>query len=330
LSKRAFSTFIGGSSRRLSLDDEELGEFRIPLRAVGQFSRQAGGVESSLSTGQLAGLPRRLPRSGSLDTLSNDLSSNGRILFEEGSQLDVDYLLDPTPDLGRNQLVLGLTRELRIADLDRDDRRQALPHIIAGEILLQVLEQTRRVCIAVDRSGECGPESGEMGTSIAVVDRICETEYLFLVTVVPLQRYFDRFVSRFLAAHFFEMDGLLVQGSAIPIEVIDKTPDSARIREGGGLVGPLVAQIDAHPSIEEGQLPQTLGQGLVMELQAAEDLRIGPEMDSGSALFRLADGFDRLFGKSPNIGLKPDLAFPLDLQLQLLGKGIHHGHAYAV
>ena len=43
-------------------------------------------------------------------------------------------------DLGVAQLGLGLALELRVGQLDADDGRQALAHVVAGQVRVVVLE----------------------------------------------------------------------------------------------------------------------------------------------------------------------------------------------
>ena len=52
-----------------------------------------------------------------------------------------DARLDLARDLGVAELGLGLALELRLGELDADDRRQALAHVLAGEVAVRVAEQ---------------------------------------------------------------------------------------------------------------------------------------------------------------------------------------------
>ena len=51
--------------------------------------------------------------------------------------------LDLALDLGVAQLGLGLALELRLGQLDADDGRQALAHVLAGQVGVVVLEDRR-------------------------------------------------------------------------------------------------------------------------------------------------------------------------------------------
>ena len=136
---------LGRAAGAIALDDEELGERGVLLLAVGELAGQRARVERALAPHELAGLARRLARPRRLDDLLDDLARDARVLLEVRAELFVDDLLDPGLDLGGDELVLGLRGELRVLDLDRDDRGQSLPAVVAGERrLLQGLGQVAR------------------------------------------------------------------------------------------------------------------------------------------------------------------------------------------
>ena len=72
-----------------------------------------------------------------------------RVLLEEGAELVVDDRLDDALDLGVAELGLGLPFELRLRNLDADDRGQPFADVVAGDALLQIL---REVVLASRRS----------------------------------------------------------------------------------------------------------------------------------------------------------------------------------
>src|ERR687890_345173 len=59
---------------------------------------------------------------GSRPPLADDLPALGGVLFEPVAQLVVHHLLGERARLGVAQLGLGLALELRLGQLDRDDR----------------------------------------------------------------------------------------------------------------------------------------------------------------------------------------------------------------
>ena len=73
----------------------------------------------------------------------------GRVLLEPLRELLVRGALDERPDLGVAELGLRLALELRVAQLHRDDRGEALADVLAEEVLVLLLE----VALARARSG---------------------------------------------------------------------------------------------------------------------------------------------------------------------------------
>ncbi len=153
LSKRAFSTFrILPCSGRIAWNcrsrpflaeppaespstRNSSDERGVALRAVGELAGQVRGVERALAAGEVARLARGLAGARGLDALLDDPPRLARVLLEVLGELLVDHLLDPALDLGGDQLVLGLRGELGVLDLDRDDGRQPLAHVVAGEVV---------------------------------------------------------------------------------------------------------------------------------------------------------------------------------------------------
>jgi hypothetical protein len=112
--------------------------------------------------------------------------------------------------------------------------------------------------------------------------------------------------------------------------VLHEGGDAAGVGELGLFVRPLVAQADVDAAVEERLLAQALRQGVVLELEDGEDARVGPEADLGAGLVGLADRRDGRFGNPLVVGLEPDLAVALDLQLHRLREGVHHRDADAM
>ena len=65
----------------------------------------------------------------------------GRVLLEPVGELLVGGLLDHRPHLGVAELGLGLALELRVAQLHRDDRGEALADVLAEEVVVLLLEE---------------------------------------------------------------------------------------------------------------------------------------------------------------------------------------------
>ncbi len=294
LSKRAFSTFrilplsgriawnfrsrpmLGGAAGAVALDQEELGEFGIPLRTVGELAGQIRGVEDALPAGELARFAGGLAGARRLDAFLDDAAGDRRMLLEVGAELVVHHLLYPALDLGGDQAILGLGRELRVVDAHRNDRRQALADVVARERdLLQLLREPRVLRVGVDRPRERRLESFEVRAAVAVVDRVGERVDLLAVAVVPLQRDLAALLRSGVFLDLLEVDRLRVEGALVLVQVLDERGDAAGIFEVGRLVGALVLQVDLDAFVEEGLLAQALGERVEAELEHREDLVVG-------------------------------------------------------
>src|SRR5581483_3854751 len=153
---------LRGAAGGIALDDEELRGLGIANRAVGELARQRRAVERRLAPRQLARLARGEPGAHRRDRLVRDRARVRRILLEELREVLVDRRLHEALDAGVPELRLRLPLELRVAELDGDDGREPLAHVLALEllVLLQQLEVGR---LAVQRRGERAPEAREVG-----------------------------------------------------------------------------------------------------------------------------------------------------------------------
>src|SRR5574340_318827 len=102
-----------------------------------------------------------------------------------------DDVLDRRTHLGRDQLVLGLARELRLGHLDADDARQPLAHVVAADFDLGLLRQLVVVDVLVDHPRHRRAQAGEVGAAVALRDVVGEAQHRLVVAVVPLHRDLD-------------------------------------------------------------------------------------------------------------------------------------------
>ena len=110
------------------------------------------------------------------DRLLDDLARVGRVLLEELGELRVDGLLDEAAHPRVAELRLRLALELRVAQLDRDDRAEALAHVLAVEVLLLLLQEALVAGVLVQRAGERGLEPREVRAALVGVDVVRERE----------------------------------------------------------------------------------------------------------------------------------------------------------
>ncbi len=223
----AVAALLGGAAGGLTLDEVELAELGLALGAVGELAGQAAAIERSLAAGEVAGLARGLARARRVDRLVDDLLRDRRVLLQEGAQALVDERLHDAGDVGV-ELALGLAFELRLRQLDADDDNEAFAHVVAGEVLLDVLEEAELLAGDVDGARQRRAEAGEMRSAIDGVDVVGEAEDGLGVGVVVLQRNLHDDAA-LLGLH---VDGLLVQHLLALVEQLDELGDAAGVLVG--------------------------------------------------------------------------------------------------
>ena len=186
------AALLGRAAGRIALDDEDLRQRRILLLAVGELARQARDIERALAPGHLARLARRLARARGLDDLGDDGARFLRMLEQKFAELLRHRGLDHALDLGGDQLVLGLRGELRIGQLDRQNRGQSLARIIAGGRDLLLLGADFLLDVVVERARERGAKARQVRTAVLLRNVVGVAVHALLVGVVPLQRDLDR------------------------------------------------------------------------------------------------------------------------------------------
>src|SRR5690606_41062979 len=87
--------------------------------------------------------PGGFPGPGSRDRLIDDPLRYGRVFLQIIEKAVREDGLRHGPRFAVPQLGLGLPFKLRIGNLDADDRRQALPDIVTGQVAVAVLQQIR-------------------------------------------------------------------------------------------------------------------------------------------------------------------------------------------
>ena len=113
--------------------------------------------------------------------------------------------------------------------LGRDDGGQALAHVLAGEVLVLLLELALLARVAVERARERRAEARQVRAALVRVDVVGEREDGLLVGGVPLHRDLDRA----LLALALEEDDLLLDRVLVLVEVGDEVLDAALVVELG-------------------------------------------------------------------------------------------------
>ena len=238
-------------------------------------------LERGLAPGQVACLAGGLAGPCGVDRLHHDAPRVRRVLLEELAELAVDGLLDEALDRRVAELGLGLALELGVAELHRDDRREALADVVAGEVLVLLLEKPLVARVGVERAGQRRAEAGEVRAALVGVDVVREAEDRLLVGGVPLHRDLDGAV----VGVALEVHGLSVQRVLVLVEVGDEVDDAALVLEGLALpLAALVDEVDAEVAGEERRLAQALRERRVVVGDLLEDLGVGEEGDRRAGL----------------------------------------------
>ena len=117
---------------------------------------------------------RRCARPPPCTRLAGDVLALAGVLLEPLAELVVDDLLHERLRLGVAELGLGLALELRLAQLDDDDRGEALADVLAGEVVVLLLEDVPLAGELVDQRGERRAEALLVGAALVGVDRVGE------------------------------------------------------------------------------------------------------------------------------------------------------------
>src|SRR6201999_394509 len=95
--------------------------------------------------------------------------------FEPVRELVIACLLHERLDFGVAQLGLGLALELWFADLHRNDRRQALADVVAGQVGVFVFQQLLVFGVLVHHRRQRGAEALLVGATFVGVDGVGES-----------------------------------------------------------------------------------------------------------------------------------------------------------
>src|SRR5215210_5767229 len=321
---------LGAAARRVALDDVELAPGRVPGRAIGELAWQRRALQVALAD-LLPHRPGREPRPRGLQRLVDDRLGLTRVLLQELGQVTVGHALDETLDLRVPELGLCLSLELGLLQLDRDDRGQTFPDVVAGKALLFLLEKTLLPGVGVDRARQRRPETGEVRAAFVCVDVVGEREDGVLEAAVPLHRDLD--VPYLLLT--LEVEDCLVDGVLRLVDVLHEVPYAAIVLVSDvPVLFPLVQKPDLQALVQEGRLAEAAAQGVERELDGlGEDLGVGLEAYGRPrplALLELAVLCEGAFREPTLVALAPYVLFAPDLRLEPLGERVHDGGTHTV
>ncbi len=186
----AVTALLGAAAGRIALDDIQLVARKIAARAGAQLAHQRRGLELALLPGDVARLSSGFADTGGLNRLFDN--AGGGVLVLEIVHVDRQLLggdgLDQRTHLGVAQPSLGLAFELRVVDVYGDDGGNALAEIVAGEVVVLLLEQPHAARVIVEHLGDGGLEAGLVGAALGRGDVVDEGEEVLVVGIGILDR----------------------------------------------------------------------------------------------------------------------------------------------
>ena len=180
-----------GAAGRIALDNIKLGQFRIALRAIGQFSRQPAASERTL-TNRFARFACCFTCARGRQNFFENAPRDRRVLVEEGHQTFVNRRIDDAVDLGVHKFHLGLRFEPRVGQFDAEHADQTFPNVIARNGWVLFFQELILLRVLIDCFGQRCPKSSEMRTAVRIWNRIGERQNLIVVGVVVLQDNIDK------------------------------------------------------------------------------------------------------------------------------------------
>ena len=207
------SPLNGGAACRITLDDEQLALFGVAGLAVLELVGHAGRLENRLAPGVLAGFLRRDAGAGGFDGLLDDVLGLGRVGVEPVAELVGHHALHEGLRLGVAELGLRLPFELRSGQLDGHDGGQAFAHIVAGEVVILLLEDVLVSRIPVHQRGQRCTEAFFVRAALCGGDRVRERVHSLGIRGGPLHRDLGRDAD--LEVFGLEIDDILLDGSGL-------------------------------------------------------------------------------------------------------------------
>ena len=341
------ATRHGRAAGGVALDEEDLRDRRVLARAVLELLGHRGRLEHALATGGLAGLPCGEARGRGIHRLHDDALGLHGVAVEPVGELVADDLLHERLRLGVAELGLRLSLELRLRQLHGDDGGETLADVIAGEVVVLLLEKALLARVLVDVRRHRGAEALFVRAALVRVDRVREGEDVLGVARRPLHGELERDVPHGVLG--LDLDDLVVDdiGLADLVEVLDIVDQAALVVEVVvrltldrlAVLGvdhvrgrrTQVAQRDAQALVQECGLLEPGAQRVVVEVDRLEDLGVGPEGDDGARLDRLfALGERRLRLAAVRERLAPHEALAPDLDVEAGRQRVDHRRADAV
>ena len=297
------SRALGVAARGVTLDQEQLAVLGARARAVGELAGQVQAVaDRGLALDLLDGRAARLAGARRGDDARDDGLADAGVVEQPVLERVADGGLDRGGDLGVVEPVLRLPLELRVADVDAQQRDHALANVLRGDgHALRV--DALRLHEAADGAVQRRLQPRLVRAARARRDAVGVGEQPLLGRLGPRQRQLDARVVVVLVEHErLGRDGPL---AALLHQVTEVLDDAAGVMELDALAGLLVLEDDLEPLVQValGLEPLLHDVDVVGEL-LAEDLGVRPEVDRGAALAtRRANLLDLALGLPARVDL---------------------------
>ena len=242
--KRPRAPLLGRAAGGVALHQKQLAFLRILLLTIRQLAGQSGGIKNILAPRHLARATGRVARLRRLQNLPANRLGLARVFIQINLQRLRHHLLHNRTHLRRHQLFLGLRGKLGVRHANGQDARQALAHVLPGNVRLYLLGHPVFIHVRLHHAGDGGAQSRQVRAAVALRDVVRVTNDILLITVVPLHRGLNLNVLAAVGA----MKHLLVHGGSRLVQEFHIGADAAVKGENllavGGAGGALVIQGD--------------------------------------------------------------------------------------
>ena len=321
-------SLLGGTACGVTLDDKELGIGGILALAVSKLAGQGVVEERALAAHDFLGPAGRFPGAGRIHGLADDEADVLGVLVEVAAQVIVDHAGHHGLNFGVAEFRFGLPLELRIRELDGDDGREALAHVVAGKLgHFEFFDDVRLIFeVVVNGPRKADPEAGKMRAALSRADVIGEGVHGLLVArgVLHGAVHGDIFLKRLDEDDGVQLFLALVQG-------LHELPEAAFRVERVLLVDALVDAGDGEALVEIGEFLEAFFQHVIGIFRGLEDLGIRFEVHGGavSGDAFLDDG-QLVLRHAARVMLAVALPVAPHGDGEPLGKGVDAGDAHAV
>ncbi len=311
----------------IALDDEKLVVGVVFALSRGELVGNDGvDLLGLAAAGGFLRLAGRFARHFRCRALLDEVDGEAFVLGEVVHQVRVDEIVEQRSHFGRIELSLGLGFVLEdvLRDLDRNDRGEALAHVVSIE-LLAFFDDAVLDGPVIDGTGQSGLEARFVGTAIVGADVVgVGNEVVVVILVAPLHRHFhaDGVVGFLDALGIGEIQNI-AQRVFVLIQRGDVLLKAVFVEEFDRLPGALVLQHEMDLPQKESLLAQMVVDGIPFEFDRREDRFVGLEADQGPVLPGVSDFLQG--------GLQLSAVFPADVvsasltehgDVQIFGKGV--------